>query len=90
MRDAEEIADRRADVGELEFDIRFAGGDVEADKGAEAGAVHASELGEVENDALFAGEKFLHLRFEKRGAFGDECAAAMEGERAFVTFGAEG
>jgi hypothetical protein len=88
--DAEEVADGRADVDELEFDIRFAGGDVKANEDSEAGAVHAGEFGEVEDDALFAREHFLHVRFEKRGRFGDERAAAMKYEDILLAIGTDG
>ncbi len=89
MRDAEKVADGRAQVDELKIAIRFAGGDVETDKGAEAGAVHASESGEIENDALFAREHFLDTRFEKRRTFGDECAGTMQCEDIVLPFSAD-
>ncbi len=90
VSDAEEFADRRAHVHELECDAGFVGGDVKADEGAEAGAVQTSERGEIESDAFFARKQFLYLRFEKGSAFGDECAAAVQGERVVVLFGADG
>lgn len=90
MSDAEKVADGRAHVDELKWDVGFAGGDVKADEGAEAGAVHTGERGEIERDAFLAREQLLHLRFEKRSAFGDECAAAMQGERVEMLLGADG
>ena len=89
MGDAEKVADGRAHVDELEFAIRFAGGDIETDEHAEAGAVHAGEIGEVENDALFAREQFLYMRFEQGRAFGDERTAAMQGEDVLLLMSAE-
>jgi hypothetical protein len=90
MSDAEKVADGRAHVYELECDVGFAGGDVKADEYAEAGAVHSSERGEIEGDAFFARQQFLHLRFEKRCAFGDESAAAVQGQRVVMLLGANG
>lgn len=90
MGDAEKVADGRADVRELEVAIRFACGDVEADEDSDAGAVHAGELGEVEDDALFTRENFLHARLEERGAFGDERAGTMKDEGVRLAFGAKG
>lgn len=79
MRETEKVADGRADVDELEFYIRLAGGDVETDECAEACAVHAGERGEIENDPFFAREQVFYMRFEKRCALGDERATAMKG-----------
>ena len=89
MSDAEEVADGRAHVDELEFAIGLAGGDVKADEDAEAGAVHACDGGEIENDVLLVRKNSLHVGFEEWGAFSDERAGAEESEYVLISFGLE-
>jgi hypothetical protein len=48
----EQEADLLAEVDELEAAARGARGDIEAREGAETHAVHADEIGEIEDDAL--------------------------------------
>jgi hypothetical protein len=87
---AKEVADGRAHVDELKDAIGFAGGYVESDESAEAGAVHAGEAGEIENDVLLVRKNSLYVRFEERGALSDQCAAAEEREDVLISLGLYG
>jgi hypothetical protein len=87
--EAEEIADARAEVVELEFAFCGFRGDVEADERAEAGAVHIAEVGEVEDNAAFLREQGLYFGLEFRRSFHGQAAGAADDCGVFPGVGVE-
>lgn len=76
--DAEELADARGEIDELQFAAGGFGGDVEARDRADAHRVHVGEISEVEDDVLVVGDEALDVVGEYVGDAGDELAAAVD------------
>ena len=79
MGDAEDLADVRREMAELEGGAGGFGGDVEADDGAEAHRVHVVEVAKVEGDVFGGGQELFDGQEELIADAGDEAAAAEDG-----------
>src|SRR3984885_9423799 len=74
----EQEADLLAEVDELEAAAFAARGDIQASEGAETHAVHADEIGEVEDDALVVRQQRPELVVEYVADTGHEFAVQSE------------
>ena len=86
----EEVADLFAEVAKLQRAALVAGGDGEADKGAETHRVHLGEAVEIEDDALVAGEEIGDGLVEEVGGGREKLAAAEGDEGGGVVLEGEG
>src|SRR5262249_44176050 len=86
---AEEDANLFAQVHELEIAACGTGGDVEPSESAEAHAVHANEIGQVEDDALVVQQR-LDLAVEDVTDTGHEFAVASYDDGAGIVVDVQG
>ena len=84
--EAEELSDPLANVEELHLASCGARRGVEADQGAEAHAVHAGDVGEIEHDPFAAWDDGSNLGVEDVGQLGDQLSMAMDDDHFVSTF----
>lgn len=89
MGGVEQEADLLAEVDELEAAAFPARGDIEAGEGAETHAVHADQIGEVEDDALVIRQQRPDLIVEYVADTGHEFAMQSDHDRVHVTIDVE-
>lgn len=65
MSDAEQVADRRAHVVDLEFAAGGFGVHIRTDERAEAAAIHMRDVLKIKNDASWTGQQLPNLGVEQ-------------------------
>jgi hypothetical protein len=88
--EAEELSNPLAHVEELHLASCGASRGVEADEGAEAHAVHAGDVGEIEHDPFAAWNDGSNLGVEDVGQLRDQLSVAMDDDHFVGTFEVEG
>ena len=81
--DAEEFADARAQVHQLQLAFRAFRRNVKSHQCAEAGAVHVREVGEIENHSAFGEQQRFHFRLQVRRGFRGKAPGATDYGRVF-------
>lgn len=85
--ESQEVTNLFADIDELEGAACRFGGDVEADERAETHAVHAGEVGQVEDDSFRAGDELADVGVEIVADSGDQFAVAFHYDGVADAFG---
>ena len=88
--EAEEFAYALAHVEELHLASCGSSRSVEADEGAEAHAVHAGYIGQIEHDSFAAWDDGSDLGVKDVGQLGDQLSMAMDDDHFIRTFKVEG
>src|ERR1700730_15585588 len=90
MGEAEEFANALAHVEELHLASCGARRGVKADEGAEAHAVHAGDIRQIEHDPFAARDDGADLGVEDVGQLGDQLSMAMDDDHFVGTFKVKG